>query len=170
MRTSSTLKVAVITVFVHIANAGTTTTALSGTASNFNPFQATLVAAQAAVYRCPTPVGDVYMKYAYGATSGSADYVYFYPVGSTSSTTECTVSTNPVSSGWSQCVFFTGTGIYGAMGGRWSLYLGSATTLAGSMPLSITGPIATEYDCDNTTLQAGVTPAMCKASYTCTKM
>lgn len=115
-----------------------------------------------AVYRCSTPYGNVYFRYD-GTTSTS---VYYAPVGTTwsASTTDCKNSSITTIGSRQKCVFYDSTS------GRWSIAFHGGAVVT-EPPVSSTSQIISNGgDCDSQPLQPGVTPAICKANYTCTKL
>ena len=125
--------------------------------------------AQEVAYACDVRDGDsaktVYFRYGYGAESVENDYLYFYPVFDAAGGSEsCTDPTVTTTNGIQSCVFY---GEDDAK--RWSLFVGRPSKM-GEFPRTLKQPIANTYDCDNHELREGVTPAMCKDEYTCTKV
>lgn len=118
------------------------------------------------VYKCATPRGNVYMEFGYSG-GASTTYIYFQLVGNGNgnSTTACTQASS-ICPGLCQngpsrqkCIF------YSNRLGRWNIMVNGAWP----PPSSVSQQIANSYDCDNYELQSGVTNAMCKASYACTR-
>lgn len=142
--------------------------------ANFIKFQAS----QLSYYACEVngtgfDLGTVYFipdtEIPEGFLGASSSPYFFSPVGKSgedSSTSNCTDSTL-IGAGFADsnqhCVFYASTL------GRWSLNVNTNAADVG-LPESVNSVIANGSDCSiPSNLQAGVTPAMCSAAYTCTR-
>ena len=116
------------------------------------------------VYECQTPRGDVMFRRSTISSGDDGTRVFFEPVhDSGSDETSCTNPTVTDVSAQQTCVF------YDDPRGRWRLDLGVLEDMV-ELPRELTQTITYADDCENYSLQEGVTVGMCQAPRTCKRL